>query len=35
METFEKHKKIWRVIIIIAGTALIATSFIPYLVLLK
>jgi hypothetical protein len=34
METFEKHKTTWRVIIIIAGLALIASSFLPYLALL-
>ena len=35
METFEKHKVLWRVIIIIAGLALIAASFLPYLALLS
>gem|GEM_PF-1973359 len=34
METFEKHKTAWRVIIIIAGLALISASFLPYLALL-
>ena len=35
METFEKHKTLWKVIIIIAGLALIAASFLPYLALLN
>lgn len=35
METFEKHKTTWRIIIIVAGLALIASSFLPYLALLQ
>jgi hypothetical protein len=35
MDTFEKHKTVWKVVVIIAGVALIATSFLPYLALLK
>jgi len=35
METFEKHKTAWRVIIVIAGLALVASSFLPYLALLN
>lgn len=34
METFGKHKKIWRAIMIIAALSLIATTFLPYLTLL-
>jgi len=35
METFSKHKKIWRVIMIVASLALILASFLPYLALLQ
>ena len=35
MDSFEKHKKAWKVLVIVAGVALIAASFLPYLALLK
>lgn len=31
MNFFRKHEKIWKVIVIIASIALVATSFIPLL----
>jgi hypothetical protein len=34
METFGKHKNIWKVIMIIAALSLIAASFLPYITLL-
>ena len=35
MDTFEKHKTAWKVVIIVAGLALILASFLPYLALIK
>jgi len=35
METMEKHKKIWKIIVIVASFALILASFLPYLALLQ
>jgi hypothetical protein len=34
MEIFDKNKVFWKVIVIIAAVALIATSFLPYFALL-
>jgi len=31
MNFFRKHEKVWKVIVIIASLALIATSFVPLL----
>jgi len=33
MDTFRKHQKVWKVIVIIASLALIAATFLPYLTL--
>lgn len=33
METFGKHKTVWKVIMIVASLALIAATFLPYLTL--
>lgn len=30
MNFFRKHEKIWKIIVIIASIALVATSFIPF-----
>jgi hypothetical protein len=34
MEMFDKNKIFWKVVVIIAAVALIATSFLPYFALL-
>ena len=31
MDTFNKHKRIWTVIVAVSSIALIATSFLPFL----
>lgn len=33
METFGKHKTLWKVIMIVASVALVAATFLPYLAL--
>lgn len=33
MDFFRKHERVWKVIVIISTVALIAASFLPYLVL--
>lgn len=33
MEFFGHHKLFWKIVIVIAGLALVATSFLPYLFL--
>lgn len=35
MELSKKHKTIWKVVVIVAGLALVLTSFLPYLTLLQ
>lgn len=30
MEMFEKHKLVWKIVVIVAAVALLATSFLPY-----
>lgn len=35
MDTFRKHRKFWIVVSVIAGAALVLTSFLPYFALLQ
>jgi len=35
MELNKNHKIIWKILIVVAGLALVATSFLPYLTLLQ